>query len=791
MADNRSGSHRTGSSPSSRYNSGNSQRPASYSERYNRPNPYSGYLPPGSARPEQIYHPESVDPVRIKQLEREQEQARLHAYEDKAHMPHSGNDARPQSSNVQRQQRTQTTRTQSSSRSAQDAARRGKQTRRAQLASMQAARATASYKPASHTSDNPYLDEIRQNALDEAERLRTQPIEIPTVLPEVSEPAPEPQPEPVQETAPEVPEDTAAAMAAALPVAGAAQFAALSSKIPSAETESKSETAAAAVIITEESDFSKDTTAESVPAAVLISSVTELITPDAPEVITEGAAESEPAAETAEEAAESAAAPEENTVIEEEAPSAEAAPEEESEAAEAEDTPPETAEEADEVLTEDESAEESAEVITEAEAEPESSTEDAAENAEPEIDEPSEEPADEEEAPDEDVVIIAEEDAAEPFEEETPSEDGESEDAAEPEEEEEEDDVKVYVSPAKNVEADETSDDFDEDYYEYEDEYEEYDEYSEEEDDDDEVIVTELPTPVSIPAAPRRRNFETRISSELADPSAYSPGVAQDETLFIRKTRPEEATAVFSASTPGLAPDDDDFFEQWLEEGDDMIIKDKRQRRRVSAIIGGATMVFAIIGFIFVVVWFINGIPTASNSGGSQTDYASFILPVVNADPEPFETISSVDNNVLVEAAINRLTYGEAAADQSYTALEVENETRLLIPSADVEKSGKVLFGEEFTIDFANMYSIEDEKIYYYSAADDCFHVITTSGDIEPSIVKISHIGSRTQVLLEVGYVSATEENMKDSDYYKMMEYVLNAVDGGYYISAIRAIEEE
>ena len=345
----------------------------------------------------------------------------------------------------------------------------------------------------------------------------------------------------------------------------------------------------------------------------------------------------------------------------------------------------------------------------------------------------------------------------------------------EPEEiitEEDEDDVKVYIPPEKAAEP------VDEEYGEGE--YEEQEE------------ITSVPSYIAVTAPPKRRNFETRISSELADPSAYSPGVAQDETLFIRKKRPEEATAVFSASTPGLAPDfdDDDFFEQWLEEGDDMIIKDKRQRRKVSALIGAVTMAFAIIGFIFVIVWFVKGIPTGSNSSGSQTDYAKFILPVVNADPEPFETITSVDNNILVEAAINRLTYGEAAADQTYTALEVENETRLLIPAADVEKSGKVLFGDTFTIDYTVMYAIEDERIYYYSAADNCFHVVTTSGDIEPEIIKISHIGSRTQVLLDVGYISATEEAMEGSEYYKQMEYVLNALDDGtYYVSAIRAIE--
>ncbi len=778
---NNSGSHRTGSSPSSRYNSGNNQRPASYSERYNRPNPYTGYLPPGVSSSEQIYHPESVDPVRVKQLEREQEQARLHAYEDKANMPHSET-VRSQGS-VQRQQRTQTTR-QQVSRGTQETTRRSKQTRRAQVAQQQAARASSAYRPAVTVGNDAHLNEIRQNAIDEAERLRSQPIEV-HEAPAMSEPMPA---APVEEA----PKKN---LTEGLPVAGAAQFAAMNMKNAETEHSSDTDVVVAPVIINEPDSTETQPEAEVIPVVIPAPPI-EVITPDAPEEVaeeTEVIPEEESAPVTEE-------APTETFEEETQEPMEEAPAEEETVE---ESVIEETEEIADIPLVTPDELLENTEVTEEAETEEVAETAEEVE-AEPEVEVipeeeiiPEEEPIAEEAVSEEPEEVIQEEETAEPPTEEAEQpeesafEESEAittevieetevpEEPSQPEEDEDED-IKVYVSPEKKAEEPESTDEFDEDYYEYEDD-----------ETDAEEVVTSIP---SAPAAPatRRRSFETRISPELADPSAYSPGVAQDETLFIRKKRPEEATAVFAATTPGLAPDfdDDDFFEQWLEEGDDMIIKDKRQRRRVSAIIGGATMIFAIIGFIFVVVWFVKGIPSGSTSTGSQTDYASFILPVVNADPEPFETISSVDNNILVEAAINRLTYGEAAADHSYTALEVENETRLLIPSSDVEESGRVLFGDEFAIDYTNMYTIEDEKIYYYSAADDCFHVITTSGDIEPEIIKISHIGSRTQVLLEVGYLSTTEETADDSEYYKKMEYVLNAVEGGYYVSAIRAIEE-
>lgn len=824
MANNSKGSNRPAQS---RSNSGG-KRPGGYSERYsNRPNPYTGYLPPGAASSEHIYHPESVDPVRVKQLEREQEQARLHAYEDKAHMPHTNSSQRPQGST--QQHGTQSSSRSQSSRSAQEAAKRGKQTRRAQVAQQQAAKAGAAQRRATVIENNAHLNKIRQNAIDEAEKLRTQPVEpaeIPVIIAE--QPAVEHQ---AEAKAP------AENITAAFPVAGAAQFAAINNK--KKKKNNNAPVPAAAVIVTdsENADEKEEKAGAAVP--VVVAAPIEVITPDAPEASTE-AQETEKAAvpvvvaaavpdsvggnpnvsdavsppaesisETTEDDTSSAEessseAPEvtDDTPVAYESTDEETAPEFESEpvpdepsaAAEEEIAADDAAETSDEVTEEvqepapQDDADESEEI---SDAEPdEQETEEASESEEPilayipdEKDELIEETtAEDTESEAEEIIsneALEEELTAEPQEEEVIEHSDEQSEEIEPEgtdeptadeEEDEEEDVKVYIPPEKTEDL--TDDD---------------DEYEEAEEESSPASYISVPTP------PKRRNFETRISSELADPSAYSPGVAQDETLFIRKKRPEEATAVFSASTPGLAPDfdDDDFFEQWLEEGDDMIIKDKNQRRKVSALIGAVTMAFAIIGFIFVIVWFIRGIPTGSESSGTQTDYAKFILPVVNADPEPFETITSVDNNILVEAAINRLTYGEAANDQTYTANEVENEIRLLIPAADVEKSGKVLFGDTFTIDYTVMYAIEDEMIYYYSAADNCFHVVTTSGDIEPEIIKISHIGSRTQVLLDVGYISATEEAMEGSEYYKQMEYVLNALDDGtYYVSAIRAIEQ-
>ena len=416
--------------------------------------------------------------------------------------------------------------------------------------------------------------------------------------------------------------------------------------------------------------------------------------------------------------------------------------------------------------------------------------------SEPETDIFDEEEADEEEEDEDDVLIYApgsDRRAAEYFEEEGSEEDDElTEDEEEIEDEPFDEEPEESKEPESAEEEDETESDTEEETDD-EDEpaEEETDEADEPDEDEEEPEEPDVRTsmPVITPLPSNRRNFETRISAELAVPD-YHPGVAQDETLFIRKKRPEAATAVFSATTPGLAPDvdDDDFFEQWLEEGDDMIIKDKRQRRRVSAIIGAVTMIFALIGFSFIVFKLVEGLPK-KNTTSTKTNYASYILPVINADPDPFETVSASDNNVLVEAAINRLTYGEAASEHSYTAVDVEGETRLLLPLADVEESGKELFGPSFVVSVSEMYTIDDEEMFYYSAADGCFHVVMTGSDMEPEIIKISRVGTGSQITLDVGYISDGAEIEDEDDYYKMMQYILDTTDDDYYISAIREME--
>ncbi|MDR1002649.1 MAG: hypothetical protein LBL82_05215 [Oscillospiraceae bacterium] len=291
----------------------------------------------------------------------------------------------------------------------------------------------------------------------------------------------------------------------------------------------------------------------------------------------------------------------------------------------------------------------------------------------------------------------------------------------------------------------------------------------------------------------KRKNFETRMSGDVADFGAYGIEAQQDSTLFIRKRRSEKATAVFNIpAAGGHSPDfdDDDFFEQWLEEGDEMIIKDRQQRRRVSTIIGAVTMVFAVIGFAMIVNALISRLPSDSTNS-KYLEYEEMIRPIVLTDPAPFETLSAAEQPKIVESAIVSLMDGNSDSedDVTYQTEETEGVNRIIIPSADVVAAGQKLFGEEFEINTDALYSIEDNMLYYYSEIDDSFHVTVTGMDgLEPRITRILKSGDT--ITLYVGYLSDAEDEDGDNgqtEFFKELEYVLRVRDdGSYYVAAIR-----
>lgn len=312
----------------------------------------------------------------------------------------------------------------------------------------------------------------------------------------------------------------------------------------------------------------------------------------------------------------------------------------------------------------------------------------------------------------------------------------------------------------------------------------EEDEFPEEDDSDIKIA----PAPKSKPTIRQKSFFEQaerslKVVSDLGRKKLKSAN-SQDETLFLRKERPENATAVFNLPNGVKLPayiDDDEFLEKWLDEGEGMNINEKRQKRRVSAIIGAVTMVFALIGFIWVIKYTFGALSGIGNTDAKKLQYENFIAPVVMSEVEEFETWNTIPQSKLLQSAVFHVLLNMTESKYS-----TDDTNKLIIPSNDVLEAARELYGSEVEIDISAYNELNSDE-FYYSDTDDCFHVAATGiTGPQPDVVSITKHGG--EVTLVVGYLDeASIGTVTEDSYYQTLVFILaDNENGGYFISAIR-----
>lgn len=275
---------------------------------------------------------------------------------------------------------------------------------------------------------------------------------------------------------------------------------------------------------------------------------------------------------------------------------------------------------------------------------------------------------------------------------------------------------------------------------------------------------------------------------------------SQDSTLFLRAKATDECpTAIFKLPEgPIILPtdiDDGDFQEQWLddeEDSDEMASRSKRARRRISAFIGAVTILFVLVGAIWILKTAVIGLNSIGSTSEKKVEYTQFISPVVLTDPEPFESVEGANNQMLLESAIwSVLVSKDESSDHNY---EYDDTGKIVLPAVEVEEAGKKLFGNDIKLNMDVLSETDGNVLYYYDSIEDKFH-ITTGGIIGPS-AGITKIAQKSDyVSLIVGYYSQADMNSASSDEveaYKYMEYVLSLDGKGeYHIESVRDYVED
>lgn len=314
-------------------------------------------------------------------------------------------------------------------------------------------------------------------------------------------------------------------------------------------------------------------------------------------------------------------------------------------------------------------------------------------------------------------------------------------------------------------------------------------EYPEEDQEEDDSDIKIAPAPKSKPVSSKRHAFieqaerSLKVVSDLGRKTLRSTK-SQDDTLFLRKERPEDTTAVFNLPNGVKLPayiDDDEFLEKWLDEGEGMNINEKRHKRRVSAIIGSVTMIFALIGFIWVIKYTFGALSGIGNTDAKKLQYENFIAPVVMSEVDEFETWNTIPQSKLLQSAVFHVLL-----NMSESSYSTDDTNKLIIPSNDVLEAARTLYGADVELDISAYNELNSDE-FYYSDTDDCFHVAATgiSGP-QPDVVSITKHGG--EVTLVVGYLDeASIGTVTEDSYYRVLVFILGQNDDdGYFISAIR-----
>lgn len=217
----------------------------------------------------------------------------------------------------------------------------------------------------------------------------------------------------------------------------------------------------------------------------------------------------------------------------------------------------------------------------------------------------------------------------------------------------------------------------------------------------------------------------------------------------------------------------------------------RHKRRRYGIPVGVAVLALALVGVVFLAVTIGQAISRIMNDDSQLREYDNFLAPVVMQDPAPFETVDSVDPDLVMTASLWFAISQKGA--ENYDSFDEEG--RSLIPLGDVTAACRDLFGPDCVLQPGNP---KEETFFTFDSEDNQFHVApySSQGSYTPYTEKQRRSGD--SVFLTVGYLSPADDYLSDETGEvkpkpaKYMEYELktNPDTGKLYIHAIRAMEQ-
>ena len=201
--------------------------------------------------------------------------------------------------------------------------------------------------------------------------------------------------------------------------------------------------------------------------------------------------------------------------------------------------------------------------------------------------------------------------------------------------------------------------------------------------------------------------------------------------------------------------------------------------------VGAVVTILAIIGFITLVVFAVNGIGDAIESGKKYDEYEKLLTPVVLIDPDTFDDITKADMSQLMEISIWSLLKSEITPN-SYEATA----DGIFIPKENVEAEFVKLFGTEVTPSHT---TIEGYGMDFVYDAEKGGYTVPLTGvtplytpDVIAKTTLPNSVVLTVACLAGDAWEQGEDGEMKAPIPDKHLKITLREKDGVYYISAIQ-----
>lgn len=213
-------------------------------------------------------------------------------------------------------------------------------------------------------------------------------------------------------------------------------------------------------------------------------------------------------------------------------------------------------------------------------------------------------------------------------------------------------------------------------------------------------------------------------------------------------------------------------------------------RKKTSLAAGIIVILFAIIGFVYCIVFAIGKIGdyTAQKKQEQLNEYASLLISAAAIDIVPFDDITGADMSELVEMSV----WSIIGSAENPSSFEYKSGS-LVVPAAAVEKAFSDFFGTQRTIEHMTVQGYGYE--FTYNSTENAYYIPITSLTpiYTPKVTDVEKKGN--SITVTVGLVNSDRwlQNSETGDLSspepdKYEKVVFREENGNRYISAVRSL---